>query len=172
MDKNIIMLIILDGFGYSATTKYNAIAQADTPHLTAWMKEYPHCLLQASGTAVGLPEGFMGNSEVGHHTIGAGAIVKQPFTIITESIHDKSFFENKALVHALKKLPYNKTLHIIGLLSDAGIHSHITHLDAYIKAAKQHHIKNIVLHLFLDGRDIAPISAEKFLNNIPAGVII
>lgn len=172
MNKNITMLIILDGFGYSTTKKYNAIAQANTPHLSAWMKEYPHCLLHASGTAVGLPEGFIGNSEVGHHTIGAGAIIKQPLTIIHESINDKSFFENKALVQALKKLPYNKTLHIIGLLSDAGIHSHIKHLDAYIQAAKQHHIKNIVLHLFLDGRDVAPISAEKFLKNIPAGVTI
>ena len=146
------MLIILDGFGYSDEKKYNAIAQADTPNLHTWIKEYPHCLLQASGTAVGLPEGFIGNSEVGHETIGAGAIIKQPLTIINESIDNRTFFENTKLTQALKKLPYNKTLHIIGLLSDAGVHSHIKQLLAYIEAAQQHHIKNIVLHLILDGR--------------------
>ncbi len=166
------MLIILDGFGYRKTTEYNAIAQARTPHLNAWLKEYPHCLLNASGTAVGLPEGFIGNSEVGHETIGAGAIIKQPLTIINEAIDNGSFFENPKLTQALKKLAYNKTLHIIGLLSDAGVHSDIKQLFAYIKAAQQHHIKNIVLHLFLDGRDVLPISAEKYLNELPPSVTI
>ena len=160
-------LIILDGIGYSKSKKYNAVAHAQTPHLSAWLKEYPHTLLQAAGIAVGLPEGFMGNSEVGHLTMGAGRIIQQPLSIINKAIKDRTFFNNPTLVNNLDKLhKKDGTLHIMGLLSDAGIHSHEDHLYAFLKAAKTHHITHIVVHLFLDGRDSPPRSAIKYLKKL------
>lgn len=160
-------LIILDGFGFRTNPEGNAIALADTPNLSEWLKIYPHALLKASGIAVGLPEGFVGNSEVGHTTIGCGRIIEQPLSIIKKAIENGSFFSNPLLLEKLNALKANgKTLHIMGLLSDAGIHSHIDHLEAYLKAAVQQGISSIVVHAFLDGRDTPPRSAELYLEKL------
>jgi len=160
-------LIILDGYGYRDQTEYNAVAQAHTPHVHAWWKSYPHVLLQASGQSVGLPDGCVGNSQVGHLTIGAGRIIKQSLTRINESIADKSLLTNPILVKTLNKLVDNHgNLHIMGLLSDAGVHGTIDHLDAYIQAASGYAIAHIYLHLFLDGRDVSPQSARIYLEHV------
>lgn len=160
-------LIILDGFGFRTNKEGNAIAMAETPNLSRWLATYPNTLLKASGPAVGLPEGIMGNSEVGHMAIGCGRVIEQPLTRINNAIADGSFFTNPKLVEKLILLKNaNRTLHIIGLLSDAGIHSHIDHIKAYLKAAKQQGITNIVVHAFLDGRDTPPRSAEIYLEKI------
>ena len=129
MAKKPVMLMILDGFGIAPSSEGNAVALAKKPNFDRLMKEYPHTNLQASGMAVGLPEGQMGNSEVGHLNIGAGRIVYQELTRITKSISDKDFFENEALLKAMKNAKENNTaLHLLGLLSDGGVHSHIVHL--------------------------------------------
>jgi 2,3-bisphosphoglycerate-independent phosphoglycerate mutase len=160
-------LVILDGYGYRDQIEYNAVAQAHTPHLHALWKNYPHALLHASGVAVGLPEGCVGNSEVGHLTIGAGHTITQSLTRINEAIADKSLLANPILVTALNKLMNNHgNLHIMGLLSDAGVHSTIDHLDAYIQAASGYPIPHIYLHLFLDGRDVSPQSANIYLEHV------
>jgi 2,3-bisphosphoglycerate-independent phosphoglycerate mutase len=162
--KSPLALIILDGFGYSPEKKYNAIAHARTPHLDKWFSQYHHSLLRASGPAVGLPDGYAGNSEVGHLTIGAGRVVLQPITLINNAIYDHTFFSNQTLITCLDQLAATgKTLHIMGLLSDAGVHSHIKHLFAFLKAAQEHNIHKIVIHAFLDGRDTPPRSAALFL---------
>lgn len=159
-----LLLIILDGFGYRKEKKYNAIAHASTPNLDHWFKEYPHTLLTAHGSAVGLPEGSIGNSEVGHLTIGAGRVIKKEALIINEAIESKALFSNKALIKTLNLLKKrNGTLHIIGLLSNAGVHALLSHLYAYSAIALQEGISDIVLHLFLDGRDSAPQSAASLL---------
>jgi 2,3-bisphosphoglycerate-independent phosphoglycerate mutase len=160
-------LIILDGFGFRTNTEGNAIALADTPNLDQWLKEYPHALLKASGSAVGLPDGVMGNSEVGHSTIGCGRIIEQPLTRINNAIKNGSFFTNSLLIAPLKQLKASgKTLHIMGLISDAGIHSNTDHMIAYIQAAVAQGITNIIVHAFLDGRDTPPRSAEQYLETI------
>lgn len=160
-------LIILDGFGFRTNIEGNAIALADTPNIDLWLKSYPNCLLKASGTAVGLPEGVMGNSEVGHMAIGCGRIIKQPLTQINDAIKNGSFFTHPALIEHLKILKDSqKTLHIMGLLSDAGIHSDIDHMFAYINAAHQQGITHIVVHAFLDGRDTPPRSAQLYLERL------
>lgn len=172
-------LVILDGFGFQKETEYNAIAQAHTPCFDELLTTYPATLLKASGMAVGLPEGSIGNSEVGHLTIGSGSVVLQPYTIIHEAIKDKSFYTNKILVKHLKHLKEKqKKLHIMGLLSDATVHSHIEDLFAFLTAAKQQGLTDIVVHPFLDGRDVAPQSAtvyleklEAFLKDLKVGVI-
>jgi 2,3-bisphosphoglycerate-independent phosphoglycerate mutase len=161
-----VALVILDGYGYRKETQYNAIAHAKKPTLDTLLTIYPHTLLEASGTAVGLLPGYIGNSEVGHLTIGAGRTLKQPITIIHEAIKKGSFFTNETLMHTLEKLPKNKKLHIMGLLSDAGVHSHIEHLLAYIKAAHNANITHIVIHPFLDGRDVLPESAKFYLETL------
>jgi 2,3-bisphosphoglycerate-independent phosphoglycerate mutase len=167
MNKKICALIILDGFGYRKQKEYNAIAQAYTPHIHYLLHHYPHTIIKASGQAVGLPPGYIGNSEVGHLTMGAGRIVQQPITILNRSINDGSFFTNPILVASLDELAQKKnTLHIIGLVSDSGVHSHIKHLLAYISAAQQHQVKHIVIHAFLDGRDTAPQSSIKYLEQL------
>jgi 2,3-bisphosphoglycerate-independent phosphoglycerate mutase len=160
------VLVILDGFGYADKNKDNAIAHAHTPHITQWLKKYPHALLKASGTAVGLPAGYIGNSEVGHLTIGAGRIIEQPLTIINKALEDGSFFCNSVLREKLTQfasISIKNSVHIMGLLSDAGVHSHEKHLYGYIKAALQCGVHNIVIHAFLDGRDVPPRSAEIYL---------
>jgi 2,3-bisphosphoglycerate-independent phosphoglycerate mutase len=163
------VLVILDGFGYRKDKDNNAVALAKTPTLDHLLQEYPHTLLQASGSAVGLPEGFVGNSEVGHLTIGAGRIVVQNLTIINNAITDGSFFSDNHLQHFLDEcVKSRKTLHIMGLLSDAGIHSDTKHMYAFLDAAQRYGIKNIILHLFLDGRDTAPKSAHKYLQKVDA----
>ena len=129
MSKKPVMLMILDGFGIAEKSEGNAVALAKKPNFDRLVKEYPHTQLQASGMAVGLPEGQMGNSEVGHLNIGSGRIVYQELTRITKAIEDGDFFENEALMKAMKNAKENNTsLHLMGLLSDGGVHSHIGHL--------------------------------------------
>lgn len=162
---NPVMLIIIDGLGYAPFITNGAFSSAYMPHLKSWLKHYPHALLNASGTAVGLPEGYMGNSQVGHTTIGAGCIIPEPVTIINNAIEIGVFFTNTQLKAALAAAhTQKKTLHIMGLLSDAGIHALESHMFAYIQAAQQASIDHIVLHPFLDGRDTPPRSAGHYLH--------
>ena len=157
-----LALVILDGFGHSKKQEYNAIYHAHTPNLDAWSKHYPTTYLNASGTSVGLLPNMIGNSEVGHLTIGAGRIIEQSVTRISNAIDDNSFFINPLMNTALLQCAPSTTVHIMGLLSDAGIHSHILHLFAFIQAV-QKYTKNIVIHPFLDGRDTPPQSAARYL---------
>ena len=136
--KSPIALVILDGFGYRKDPEFNAVLQAHTPFFNKLLSSYPWTVLNAAGLSVGLPEDAVGNSEVGHLTIGAGSVVLQPFTMIHLAIKDESFFKNKILKENLEAPKKSgKTLHLIGLLSDAGVHGHIKHLFAFLKAAKQ-----------------------------------
>jgi 2,3-bisphosphoglycerate-independent phosphoglycerate mutase len=164
-----MVLIILDGFGYRKETTDNAIAAAHAPHLNHFFSDYPHALLQASGKAVGLLPGYIGNSEVGHMTIGCGRIIQQPITLLHEAISHGSFFEHIELVSNLQKIARSGAcLHIMGLLSDAGAHSHINDLFAFLDAAVQQGVKNIAVHAFLDGRDTPPQSAPLYLEKLSA----
>ena len=159
------MLMILDGYGLNKNKKGNAIASAHKPELDKIFAEYPSTSLKACGLDVGLPEGQMGNSEVGHLNIGAGRIVYQDLTMITKSIQDRSFFENKALLKAMEHVKKNgSTLHLMGLLSDGGVHSHIDHLLALTDMAAKHDIKKLCVHCFLDGRDVPPRCAQKYID--------
>jgi 2,3-bisphosphoglycerate-independent phosphoglycerate mutase len=162
-----VALVILDGFGYSPDKEFNAIAQARTPHLDAWFSRYPHTLLCASGPCVGLPLGYIGNSEVGHITIGAGQRIEQPVTTINRALDNGSFYQNSTLTTTLARLASTKKrLHIAGLLSNAGIHGLETHIYAYIKAAHDAGIEHIFIHPFLDGRDTLPRSAATYLAHL------
>ena len=162
-----ITLLILDGWGYSEETKYNAIYAAKTPNFDKLWNNNPHSLLKASGLAVGLPEGQMGNSEVGHLHIGAGRLAPQDLTRINMAVDSGEFFDNATLIDVVDKtLKANKALHIFGLVSDGGIHSHIKHIQAMITLAVQRGLKNIFIHAFLDGRDTPPKSALAFLATI------
>ncbi len=163
------MLMILDGYGINQDTYGNAIAAADKPHLDAIFAEYPGTTLKACGLDVGLPEGQMGNSEVGHLNIGAGRIVYQDLTMITKAIEDGSFFSNEALLKAMAHVKANgSALHLLGLLSDGGVHSHINHLFALIDMAKKEGIESLYVHCFLDGRDVPPRCAEEYINQLEA----
>jgi len=165
--KHVTALVILDGFGICINKQHNAIAHAYTPNLDAWLASYPHTTLHASGNAVGLPEGYIGNSEVGHLTIGTGRIIQQPLTIINNTIKDRTFFTNPILTKQLETIAHTqKTLHIMGLLSDAGVHSHENHLYSFIKSAVNHGICTIIVHPFLDGRDVLPQSAALYLQRL------
>lgn len=164
MNKKTTMLIIMDGFGCSSEKKGNAIAAADLPNINSIFKKYPHSTLGASGGYVGLPDGQMGNSEVGHLNIGAGRIIYQDFTRITKAVEDGSFFENKPLISAMKNAADGHSLHLMGLLSDGGVHSHIDHLFALIDMARSYSIENIFIHCILDGRDVPPSCAEKYID--------
>lgn len=167
MNPKPVALVILDGFGYTKDKEYNAIFHAHTPHLDAWWQHYPHTLLHAAGEYVGLPPGLIGNSEVGHVTIGAGRIIKQPITVMHEAIADKSFFKNPVLVEKLTQLQHSGApLHIMGLLSDAGVHSTLATLYAFLDAAHQHNIRHVFIHPFLDGRDAPPRSAVHYLEQL------
>ncbi len=160
-------LVILDGFGYSTHREGNPIASAKMPHYNKWCKEYPYFHLAAAGSAVGLPEGFMGNSEVGHLTMGAGRIVPSLLGDINKSIEDGSFFKNKILLENMAKLKKSgKALHLLGLLSDAGVHSHEEHIYALLTLAKKKGVKSVLIHAFLDGRDTPPKSAESYLSRL------
>src|SRR5581483_7333948 len=162
-----LALVIIDGFGYSPNRSYNAIAKAHTPFMKQLLHNYPHTLLQASGIFVGLPDHMSGNSEVGHITIGAGRIVQQPLSIILEAIKTKEFFYNKTLINCLDQLKQNgNSLHIMGLLSDAGVHCHSDIIFACIQAASMAGIKNIIVHPVLDGRDSPPQSAHHYLQQL------
>ena len=154
------LLMILDGYGVNPEWKGNAIKQAHKKNIDAIFEKYPNTVIGASGMDVGLPEGQMGNSEVGHLNIGAGRIVYQELTKITKEIKDGLFFHNKALETAMDHaLTNNSALHLLGLLSDGGVHSHITHLYALIDMAKEKGLKKIYVHALLDGRDVPPQSA-------------
>ena len=160
-----ILLCILDGVGIRNEEKGNAFLKANKPNFDYLWNNYPHSLLEASGELVGLPEGQMGNSEVGHMNIGAGRIVYQPLQLINEKIKNKEFFENERFKEIFKHVKENRSnLHLFGLLSDGGIHSHINHLLALIDNAVNNNVENIYLHMFLDGRDTLPSSAMKYLD--------
>ncbi len=159
-----VILLILDGFGHREDATNNAIAQANTPNLDALKQSEPHMLINASEHYVGLPDGQMGNSEVGHLNIGAGRIVFQDFERINNSISSGDFFKHAALVNTLKSLKTsNKALHIFGLLSDGGVHSHINHILTMLEMAAQQGLQRIYVHAFLDGRDTPPISAVPYI---------
>lgn len=169
---NPVALVILDGFGYSPHTYYNAIAQAKKPFLDFAFKNFPHTLLDASGPAVGLPPGYAGNSEVGHTTLGAGARIPSAFLRLTHAINDGSFFSNPVLVHNLQTLAQSgKTLHLLGVLSDAGVHGHMDIILATIQAALEQNAKKIVIHGFLDGQDVPPQSAAFYLDKLQKLVV-
>jgi len=159
-----ILLMILDGYGLSDTKEGNAILSAKTPNLDRLFSTYPHSILEASGMSVGLPEGQMGNSEVGHLNIGAGRIVYQDLTRITKSIRDGDFSRNVTLIRAIENAKKkDSSLHLMGLLSDGGVHSHNTHLYALLELAKKHGLSKVFVHAFLDGRDVPPKSAISYI---------
>ena len=163
--KKPVALIIMDGFGESKNTDGNAIASSNTPNLDKIMNEYPHTLIQASGLDVGLPDGQMGNSEVGHTNIGAGRIVYQDLTRVSKAIEDGDFFTNEALLKAMENAKEH-SLHLMGLLSNGGVHSHIDHLKALVKMAKENGVENVFVHAFTDGRDVDPRSALEFIEDV------
>lgn len=164
---NKVLLIILDGYGKAADSEGNAIAQANTPTLDQLEAEVPHCLLKADSEAVGLPANTMGGSEVGHYTIGAGRIVLQSLPYINKQITTGDFFENPVLLDAIKVVQTNNsTLHLVGMISDAGVHSHINHLFALLELAKQKQVAKVCIHAITDGRDVPERSASKYLEEI------
>ncbi|RWZ54966.1 2,3-bisphosphoglycerate-independent phosphoglycerate mutase [Halobacillus fulvus] len=163
-NQNLAALIILDGFALRDEEKGNAVKHANTPNFDRYWNQYPHSQLDACGEAVGLPEGQMGNSEVGHLNIGAGRVVYQSLTRINLSIREGDFFENQVLLNAVKEAKTkDKSLHIFGLLSDGGIHSHIEHLFAALEMAKEEGLEKVYIHAFLDGRDVGQQSAKQYV---------
>ena len=159
--------MILDGFGLNEKTEGNAVALAATPVIDGLMRDYPFVKGNASGLAVGLPDGQMGNSEVGHLNMGAGRIVYQELTRITKEIEDGDFFKNEALLKGIANVrEHNSSLHLYGLLSDGGVHSHNTHLYGLLELAKREGIENVYVHCFLDGRDTAPTSGKGFIGEL------
>jgi len=164
MNKAPMTLIIMDGFGLTDEKNGNAIAAASTPRLDKLFAEYAHTQLQASGLDVGLPDGQMGNSEVGHTNIGGGRVVFQDLPRITNAIADGSFFRNPAYLHAMAACKKRGTaLHLMGLLSDGGVHSHNAHLWALLKMARDQGLEKVYIHAFLDGRDVSPVSGAGFV---------
>ena len=164
MSKKPTVLMILDGYGLNDRTEGNAVAQASTPVMDELMATCPFVKGNASGMAVGLPEGQMGNSEVGHLNMGAGRIVYQELTRITKEIQDGDFFKNEALVKAMENCRANgSALHLCGLVSDGGVHSHNTHLYGLIEMAKRFGLEKVYVHCFLDGRDTPPASGKEYV---------
>lgn len=164
MAKKPVALIIMDGFGYNPDSYGNAIMAAKTPNLDKYMNEQPNTIIGASGLCVGLPDGQMGNSEVGHTNIGAGRIVYQMLVKISKSIEDGEFFKNPALVHSMENAKKNHSaLHVMGLLSPGGVHSHMTHLFGIVEMAKQFGLEQVYIHAYLDGRDVPPSSAAEYM---------
>ena len=167
MKDKVTMLMILDGFGDNPNTDGNAIKEANTPNIDALMKKYPNTDIYTSGEHVGLPQGQMGNSEVGHTNIGAGRIVYQELTRITKSIEDGDFFSNPEFIAAIENCKkHNSKLHIMGLLSDGGVHSHNRHLYGLLEMAKRRDFEDVYVHCFLDGRDTPPASAENYIADL------
>ncbi len=165
--KKPLVLTIMDGFGNNAEVNGNAIKAASTPRLDAFFAENPITYIGASGMDVGLPVGQMGNSEVGHTNMGAGRIVYQELTRITKSISDGDFFSNAAFSEAIENCKKNSSaLHLMGLVSDGGVHSHNSHLYALVEAAKRAGLKDVFVHCFLDGRDVPPASAADFIDEL------
>ena len=169
MSKKPVVLMILDGYGLNDKKEGNAVAEAKTPVMDKLMAEYPFVKGNASGMAVGLPEGQMGNSEVGHLNMGAGRIVYQELTRITKEIKDGDFFKNPALLDAVENCKKNNSsLHLFGLLSDGGVHSHITHLFGLLELAKRNGLEKVYVHAFLDGRDTPPASGKGYAEELEA----
>ncbi|MBQ7882257.1 MAG: 2,3-bisphosphoglycerate-independent phosphoglycerate mutase [Treponema sp.] len=164
MEKKPVMLMILDGFGINGTEDANAVKLANTPNIDKLMKKYPTSVVHTSGLDVGLPEGQMGNSEVGHTNIGAGKIVYQELTRITKSIEDGDFFSIPEFIEAIENCKkHNSKLHILGLVSDGGVHSHNRHLYGLLEMAKRRDFEDVYVHCFLDGRDTPPASADGYV---------
>ncbi|MEH6940938.1 2,3-bisphosphoglycerate-independent phosphoglycerate mutase [Bacillus sp. JJ722] len=164
MTKAPVALIILDGFGLRDVTEGNAVAQSKKPNYDRYWNNFPHATLRADGEFVGLPEGQMGNSEVGHLNIGAGRVVYQSLTRVNVAIREGEFEKNETFVDALNHVKKNGTnLHLFGLLSDGGVHSHIDHMYALLRLAAEEGVKNVYLHGFLDGRDVGPRTAKKYI---------
>jgi len=167
MNKNLVALIILDGYGYGPKHEGNAIELAKKPNIDHLIATYPHSIINTSGEEVGLPAGQMGNSEVGHLNIGAGRIVYQSLTRINKSIKDGDFFNNDTFLNATNFVKeHGSKLHIFGLLSNGGVHSHIDHMIALIEVAKKQNIQKVYVHAFLDGRDVPPKSAVEFVETL------
>ena len=163
--------MILDGWGIAPASSSNAASLARTPNLDRYFAEYPHTQLQASGLEVGLPAGQIGNSEVGHLNIGSGRIIYQSLTRISKAITDGDFFTNPVLVKVMDEVKVSgKALHLLGLLSDGGVHSHITHIIALLEMAKQHGLNKVYVHAFLDGRDVPPQSALTYVKQLEAAM--
>lgn len=161
------VLMILDGFGHREDEKDNAIAAADMPNLDKIYQQYPHGLISASGEDVGLPDGQFGNSEVGHMNLGAGRVLYQDSTLISSELANREFYKNEALVNAVKAAnELGGNVHIMGLLSDGGVHSHQDHIEGMCHSALVHGAKNVFVHCFLDGRDTPPKSADKYINRL------
>ncbi|WIG58069.1 MAG: 2,3-bisphosphoglycerate-independent phosphoglycerate mutase [Ktedonobacterales bacterium] len=164
-----LVLIVMDGYGINPRSDANAIALARKPHLDRIARDWPHTQLQTSGPAVGLPEGQMGNSEVGHLNIGAGKRVLQEYTRVTAAIHDGTFFENPALLKAIEHVKRNGSkLHFCGLLGPGGVHAHQSHLEALLRLAANHEIEQVYIHAFTDGRDTSPTGAKEYMTELLA----
>ncbi|MBQ2134587.1 MAG: 2,3-bisphosphoglycerate-independent phosphoglycerate mutase [Phascolarctobacterium sp.] len=171
MSKKPVMLMILDGWGVAPASDVNAATLAQTPNLDRYFAEFPHTTLEASGMEVGLPEGQIGNSEVGHLNIGAGRIIYQSLTRITKAIKDGDFFDNEVLCACMDKTKNaGKALHLMGLLSDGGVHSNINHLIALLQMAKARGLEKVYVHAFLDGRDVPPKSAVGFIKQLQEAI--
>lgn len=170
MLKHTAVLLILDGFGINPNPEHNAIQQARMPHYTRLLRKYPHTQLQASESFVGLPGGFMGNSEVGHLNIGAGRVVFQDFSLISHAIEEGSFSKTPAFLDLFQKIRRRPgaSLHLMGLLSDGGVHSHLSHLFALLELAKAEGIPSVWIHAFMDGRDTSPTSGKEFIRQTEA----
>lgn len=165
--KKPVILVIMDGYGIRKETYGNAIAKAKKPNLDRYFAKYPYTEIQASGLNVGLPDGQMGNSEVGHLNIGAGRIVYQSLTLIDQAIKDGTFYQNKKYLSAMEwAKSKGKKLHIIGLVSDGGVHSHLTHLQAIIKLAAKQEVPKVYFHALMDGRDVAPQLGESYIKTL------
>ncbi len=172
MSKKPLLLMILDGWGINPNPAHNAVALAHTPNLTRLLAEYPHVAIRTSGMAVGLPEGQMGNSEVGHLNIGAGRVVYQELTRISKAIADGDFFSNPVLLDCIAKVKAaGGRLHLAGLLSDGGVHSHNTHLYALLELAKREGLQDVYIHCLLDGRDTPPQSGIEYLAQLEAEIV-
>src|ERR1700757_3762977 len=160
-----IVLTVLDGWGYRSETKGNAIALARKPNYDQLIKDFPNTLIQTSGPAVGLPEGQMGNSEVGHMNIGAGRVVHMDITKIDVMVANKTLDQVPLFQKAMER-GRQRRLHFLGLLSDGGVHSHIQHLFALLEMAKQHKVENVFVHCFMDGRDTPPNSGRDYVRQL------
>jgi 2,3-bisphosphoglycerate-independent phosphoglycerate mutase len=162
-----VLLMILDGWGIAKNPNVSAIDQAKTPYIHSLYKKYPHSKLEASGLAVGLPAGQMGNSEVGHMNIGAGRVVYQDLVRINKAVEEKELDENQTLLDAFAYAKTsNKSVHLIGLVSDGGVHSHIEHLKGLCTIANNHQLKNVFIHAFTDGRDTDPKGGLNYLTDL------
>src|SRR5450631_3629502 len=169
MEKKKVILVIMDGWGLGQKKSADAIQNANTPFVNSLYKNYPHTTLVTCGEAVGLPEGQMGNSEVGHLNLGAGRVVYQELQRINVAVRDGSFAKNEVLLQSIRfAKTNNKPLHLLGLVSDGGVHSHINHLKALVDVCKQEGLTNVFIHAFTDGRDTDPKSGLAFITQLQA----